>query len=150
MAPSPGGIPAHKVCWSARQIATIVSARRGSIGRTGPSGGNPGAAAVGLAGAAAAGFGADLGPGATVGFGAAEAGGAAAGVGIAAEGVAAGAAGAGAGAGGATIAPTAVLQAPESLAEFRERHSIASLPPGVTPEQFAMKSDRQDWRTALI
>jgi hypothetical protein len=61
---------------------------------------------------------------------------------------AAGSAAAGAGAG--VIALTAVLQDPERLARLRLRHSSASLPPGVTPEQFAMKSERQEARIAAI
>jgi hypothetical protein len=44
---------------------------------------------------------------------------------------------------------TAVLQAPESLPMLRLRHSKASAPPGCTPEQFVMKSERQDARIAL-
>jgi hypothetical protein len=54
------------------------------------------------------------------------------------------------GAGAGVIALTAVLHDPESLARLRLRHSSASLPPGVTPEQFAMKSERQEARIAAI
>ena len=53
-------------------------------------------------------------------------------------------------AGAGVIALTAVLHDPESLARLRLRHSSASLPPGVTPEQFAMKSERQEARIAAI
>jgi hypothetical protein len=53
-----------------------------------------------------------------------------------------------AGAAGATIAFTAVLHDAESLARLRCRHSKASRPPGCTPEQFAMKSERHDARIA--
>jgi hypothetical protein len=116
------------------------------------------AAAAGAAGAAAAGLGAGFGAaGAAAGLGAADGGAAAAGAGVArgagAEAAGAGAGGAVAAAGGASgalIALTAVLQDPESLPRLRLRHSKASLPPGVTPEQFAMKSERQDERMALI
>ena len=67
------------------------------------------------------------------------------------EGAGAGATVAVAGAAGAgVIALTAVLHDPESLARLRLRHSSASLPPGVTPEQFAMKSERQEARIAAI
>lgn len=79
------------------------------------------------------------------GAGLGVAGAAAAGAGAAAGGVAP-AAGA---AGGDMVAPTAVLQDDESLATLRCRHSRASRPPGCTPEQFAMKSERQDARMAL-
>jgi hypothetical protein len=48
------------------------------------------------------------------------------------------------------VALTAVWHGPESLARFCLRQSSASLPPGVTPEQFAMKSDRQFERIALV
>ena len=47
------------------------------------------------------------------------------------------------------VALTAVLQAGARLATFFCRHSSASLPPGVTPEHFDMKSDRQLARMAL-
>jgi hypothetical protein len=47
------------------------------------------------------------------------------------------------------IALTALRQAGESFAEFFCRHCSASAPPGVTPEQFDMKSDRQDERMAF-
>jgi hypothetical protein len=53
-----------------------------------------------------------------------------------------------AGAAGAAIAFTAVLHDAESLARLRCRHSKASRPPGCTPEQFAMKSERHDARIA--
>ncbi len=38
MRPPPTGVPLHKACCSARHIATIRSASRGSIGGIGPSG----------------------------------------------------------------------------------------------------------------
>ena len=63
----------------------------------------------------------------------------------------AGAAGAAAAAGSAgfgAAAFTADLQGAESLASLRTRHSNASLPPGWTPEQLAMKSERQAARMA--
>ena len=44
---------------------------------------------------------------------------------------------------------TARWQAGESLATFVWRHTNASLPPGVTPEQCDMKSERQDDLSAL-
>jgi hypothetical protein len=47
------------------------------------------------------------------------------------------------------VALTAVLQAGARLATFFCRHISASLPPGVTPEHFDMKSDRQLARMAL-
>jgi hypothetical protein len=47
------------------------------------------------------------------------------------------------------VALTAVLQPDESLPTLRCRHCSASFPPGVTPEQFDMKSDRQLERMAL-
>ena len=68
----------------------------------------------------------------------------------AAGGLAAGAGAAAAGdAGFAETALTAVRQAGESLAEFFCRHWNASVPPGVTPEQFDMKSDRHELRIAF-
>ena len=48
------------------------------------------------------------------------------------------------------MAATAALHPPESLAMLRFKHSNASLPPGCTPEQLAMKSDRQLARMALV
>jgi hypothetical protein len=47
------------------------------------------------------------------------------------------------------VALTAVLQAGDRLATLVWRHCNASLPPGVTPEHFDMKSDRQAPRMAL-
>lgn len=47
------------------------------------------------------------------------------------------------------VALTAVLQADDRLATFFCRHVSASLPPGVTPEHFAMKSARQAARMAF-
>jgi hypothetical protein len=111
-----------------------------------------GGAAVAVAGAAgggadggslAAGWGVGL--EAVVGF-TLEGGGVTAADGAGAAGAAAVAGGAGAG----VMALTAVLQDPDRLARLRLRHSSASLPPGVTPEQFAMKSERQEARIAAI
>src|SRR5262245_13261212 len=45
-----------------------------------------------------------------------------------------------------TMALTAVLQDADNLASLRLRHSNAFLPPGCTPEQLAMKSERHDAR----
>jgi hypothetical protein len=47
------------------------------------------------------------------------------------------------------IAATALRHAGESFAELRCRHRKASAPPGVTPEQSDMKSDRHDERIAF-
>lgn len=47
------------------------------------------------------------------------------------------------------VALTAVLQAGDRLATLVCRHCSASLPPGVTPEHFDMKSDRHEPRMAL-
>jgi hypothetical protein len=64
---------------------------------------------------------------------------------------AAAAAGAGVAAGfsAAEIASTALRHAADSFPSLRLRHWNASAPPGVTLEQFAMKSDRQEERMAL-
>lgn len=61
-------------------------------------------------------------------------------------------------AGGVTLPPaaglpstaTAVRQLGDSLAELEARHCKAALPPGCTPEQCAMKSDRQAERIAAV
>src|SRR3569832_2400675 len=79
------------------------------------------------------------------GGGAGGAGGASAALGAGSAGFAAAAAGAGAG----MVARTAVWQPPESLSTFCWRHFSAALPPGVTPEQCDMKSERQFERIAL-
>jgi hypothetical protein len=71
---------------------------------------------------------------------------------VAAAGAADGAACAGfaaTGAGAGIVALTAVLQAGARLPTFFCRQVSASLPPGVTPEHFDMKSERQFERTAL-
>jgi hypothetical protein len=47
------------------------------------------------------------------------------------------------------VALTAVLQAGDRLPTLVCKHCSASLPPGVTPEHFDMKSDRQAPRMAL-
>jgi stress-induced morphogen len=52
-------------------------------------------------------------------------------------------------AGAGIVARTAVWQPPESVSTFFWRHISASLPPGVTPAQCDMKSERQFARSAL-
>lgn len=137
----------------------ITTRRAGSMGRNtrGCIAGAASAAATGggAARAAAAGglaaiFGAGIGLAAggllaagasgadATGVGGTEAAGAGGGMGAAAA----------AGAGAGEIALTAAWQPPESFARLRLRHSKASLPPGCTPEQFAMKSERQEERMA--
>ena len=96
-----------------------------------------GVAAGGVAAGAAAVAGAAV--------GAAAAGGGAGGAG----GGSAGFAATGAGAGAEMVALTAVLQPGARSATFFCRHCSASLPPGVTPLHFAMKSERQLARMAL-
>jgi hypothetical protein len=59
-----------------------------------------------------------------------------------------GVAGAAAPEAGVAIALTALRQGDDSLGSLRTRHSKASLPPGCTPAQLAMKSERQAARTA--
>jgi hypothetical protein len=49
---------------------------------------------------------------------------------------------------GAAIALTALRQGGDNLGSLRKRHSRASLPPGWTLAQLAMKSERQAARTA--
>ncbi len=140
------GAPAHNLSASPWQIIMISRRRRGSIGRK-ISGGTAGAAVATAGGGAAAGGAASFAAGAIAGFAGAIAGfagGWPAGGGA----VAVDAAGAAAGAG--AMALTALLHPPDSLATLRLRHSKASAPPGVTPEQFAMKSDRQFERMALV
>jgi hypothetical protein len=68
--------------------------------------------------------------------------------GVAAGAVAAAGAGAAGVEAGAAIALTALRQAADNLPSLRRRHSSASLPPGWTPEQLAMKSERQEPRIA--
>lgn len=137
----------------------ITTRRAGSMGRNtrGCIAGAASAAATGggAARAAAAGglaaiFGAGIGLAAggllaagasgadATGVGGTEAAGAGGGMGAAAA----------AGAGAGEIALTAAWQPPESFARLRLRHSKASLPSGCTPEQFAMKSERQEERMA--
>jgi len=155
-----GGRPGHNLSASPRQILMMMIRRCGSIGRNTKGG------TAGAAGTAATGGGAAAGGGVRTAARAAGAGFFGAG-GLLIVGVtgadATGAAGAdAAGAGGATgvataaggaaageMALTAAWQPPESLAKLRFRHSKASLPPGCTPEQFAMKSERQFARMAL-
>ena len=48
------------------------------------------------------------------------------------------------------IAATALRHAAESCVSLRLRHCNASAPPGCTPEQWDMKSDRHDARTAAF
>jgi hypothetical protein len=97
--------------------------------------------------------------GGAVGFGGAGVavvGGVGAGGGVV-EGVAVwGVAGTGGGAGGVDaagacgiVAFTAVWQAADSFPTFFCKQASASRPPGVTPEQLAMKSERQDCRIAF-
>lgn len=165
MRPLPAG-KLHTVRASGRQLRITCSSKRGGIsanGRGGSLAGGPvtawaaGAAATGLGPMAVVRFvivpctgGSEIGAmavaGLAAGFGAAA--GAAAGVGKDVFGSAAGAAAAG-DSGFAEITLTPLRQAPESLASLRCRHCRASLPPGVTPEQFEMKSERQAERMAL-
>jgi len=49
---------------------------------------------------------------------------------------------------GVAIALTALRHGADSFDSFRSRHSKACLPPGCTLAQFAMKSERQEARTA--
>jgi hypothetical protein len=112
-------------------------------------------AAVGLPGAAAAAGAlpcAGVLAGATCSLGGVVAvfgGGASSGADAAGAGGAAGAAAAGS-AGFAAIALTAALHEADSRLSLRTRHSSASLPPGCTPEQLAMKSDRHELRIAAV
>jgi hypothetical protein len=102
-----------------------------------------GAAGAGIA--VAAGCGAAAGAaGAGLGAGVAAAAGAGAGAAVAAGG---GAGGAAAGAG--MVSFTTLWQAADRLATFFCRQVSASLPPGDTPEQCDMKSERQFARIAL-
>lgn len=137
----------------------MIMRRCGSIGRN-TKGGTAGAAGAtatgggGAIGARTADFAAGAGLGAcgllVPGAGGAEATGAA-GADAAGGGGGAGAAtAAGGGAAGGEIALTAAWHPPDSLARLCLRHSSASLPPGCTPEQFAMKSERQLARMALV
>jgi hypothetical protein len=80
--------------------------------------------------------------------GAAAAGGAGAEASLGLGGVAAVGAGAAAPEAGVAIALTALRQGGDNLGSLRTRHSRASLPPGCTPAQLAMKSERQAARTA--
>src|SRR5690348_7818044 len=74
------------------------------------------------------------------------------------SGATAGATAAGVAADGVALAPapppptaaTAVRQPGDSFAELVARHCRAALPPGLTPEQCAMKSDRQAERIAAV
>jgi hypothetical protein len=115
-------------------------------------GGIDAAGASGFAAAGAAADGADSAARAAGGAGVAATGAA----GAAAGGGAAGAAGVavtsdagGLAAGAGMIAFTACWQPEESLATLSFRHCSASFPPLGTPEQFAMKSERQFERIAL-
>jgi hypothetical protein len=49
---------------------------------------------------------------------------------------------------GPAIAPTALRHDADNFGWLRTRQSSASLPPGCTPAQLAMKSERQAARTA--
>ena len=53
-------------------------------------------------------------------------------------------------AGADVVAATAALQGGDSAAALRCRQCNASAPPGWTPLQSAMKSERQDWRMASV
>lgn len=137
----------------------MMMRRRGSIGRSTKGGTVGGGGAVATGGGAAggvrtaalaagAGFGVD---GLLMAGGAEATGAAGAEAAAGGGGVGAGAAtAAGGGAGGGEIALTAAWQPPDSLGKLRLRHSRASLPPGCTPEQLAMKSERQFARMALV
>jgi hypothetical protein len=157
--PPPGGVPAHNLDTSSRHILTIANRRSGMMNGRGVSGATVGTAATG---GGADGGGVSFAVGAVAGFAAvvdlttfegAAGGGCAAADGVGAAVAAdaeAGVAAAGDAAAAGMIALTAVWHARESLARFCLRQSSASLPPGVTPEQFAMKSDRQFERIALV
>jgi hypothetical protein len=141
----------------------IISALRGSIGRIGPSGATAGAglgadadplaaadvaAGVVVARVPAVDFRLGAAAGVFVAGGAAAAGCAGAEASLGLGGVAAVGAGAAAPEAGVAIALTALRQGDDSLGSLRTRHSKASLPPGCTPAQLAMKSERQAARTA--
>lgn len=124
----------------------------GTAGAAGTAATGGGAAAEGGVRTAALGAGAGFGAGGLliVGVAGADATGAAGAAAAGAGGATGAATAAGAAAGGGEMALTAAWQPPESLARLRFRHSRASLPPGCTPEQFAMKSERQFARMALV
>jgi hypothetical protein len=109
------------------------------LGLGGVSAGGVGPACAGSVG------GAGGGPSAAGGAPAAGSGGLAAG---AAAGTGAGSASSAAGFG--PTASSAVLHGADTLPALRLRHCSASLPPGCTPAQCDMKSERQDWRIAAI
>jgi hypothetical protein len=179
MRPPPTGARPQTVRASALQARTIISRTAGRNGGIGPSEVDcvAGSVAGGVAGATAARFGCGAGrvfllvagavgalgavavdgwvvgaaggvagdaAGAAGSVGAAVAAGAGAGV------AAGGAAGAAAGAAGGVTALTAAWQPGDSCAMCSFRQRSASAPPGRTPEQFDMKSDRQLERIALI
>lgn len=125
----PGVTPEHFAIKSERQACFIAfcCAAVGAAGAAGVTafGGAAMAALGGGAGAGAAGV--EAGWGATAAAGA----------------VSAGLAGAGAATGAGKVALTAVLQAEDRLPTFFCRQVSASWPPGVTPEHFDMKSERQ-------
>jgi hypothetical protein len=165
MRPPPAG-SAQMDCTSGRQLRTTCSSRRGGIwAQFGGGGGGGGPASAGAAAVVAFGAAAGCllagcwlpeagGADAVVGFGAAVG---LADAGFSDAGAVAAGADVGASAGGfsaafsvAAIELTALLQAGESLLSLRIKHWNASAPPGVTLEQFAMKSDRQDERMALL
>src|SRR6185437_159482 len=156
----PSGTFLHRRRESARQVNFNAFSLAGSGPAAGGGGGGgataatagarTGAAAAGLitwragGGAATTAFGG----GATVTVAAGAGGGgaaAAAGAGAMVCGVGSALAAAGAG----MVARTADWQAPDRLPTFFCRHISASLPPGVTPEQCDMKSERQLARSAL-
>src|SRR5579884_2502891 len=113
--------------------ARVVGAFGGTAAGRATDGSDRAAAAAGCCAAGAAGA-----DGAAAAAGAAVAG--LGGAGFAAAGLA----------GAGMTAVTAPLQEGDNLATLRSRHSRASRPPGWTPEQFAMKSERQELRMALV
>jgi hypothetical protein len=171
-APASGGAPPSppppaSALWHAGDSAAALTCRHRSA--TGPLGLTPGQCSANsdrhAGGTAATGRGpglpASVGPGpggaSAGGGGPACAGSAGAGWGAAAagSGVLAGGAAAGSGcaAAGACFGPTASsadLHGSDTLAALRLRHCSASRPPGCTPAQCDMKSERQDWRIAAI
>jgi hypothetical protein len=144
----PGLTPGQCTRKSARQAARTAATCGwpgipASLG-PGPGGASPGGGGPACAGSAGAGGGASPAAGGG-GVSAAGPGGLAAGS----------AAGAGAGsappaAGFGPTASSAALHGADTLPALRLRHCSASRPPGCTPAQCDMKSERQDWRIAAI
>jgi len=136
--PPPGGAPAHNLCCSGRHCPRIISARRGSIGRIGPSGATAGAGlgadadplaaadvAAGVVGARVpvVFFRVGAAAGVFVAGGAAAAGGVGAEESLGLGGVAAVGAGAAAPEAGVAIALTALRQGGDNLGSLRPRHA---------------------------